>query len=126
MDQIVKQCVGIDCSKKDFAVAFSVCDLNREIRHLSSRKFSNNDAGFKAFNKWVGKLCKQSLPLSFVMEATGVYHQKLACFLSDLGNNVSVVLPKRAKDFSKTLKVKKVTDKIASQYLATMGLEKKT
>jgi transposase len=125
MEQITRQCVGIDVSKDEFAVTFSVCKPDLEIIHLGFRKFKNNDLGFKAFNKWVGKFDKVSLPLKYVMEATGVYHERLACFLYDLGKQVSVVLPKRAKDFSKTLKVKTITDKIASEYLAVMGLEKK-
>jgi transposase len=125
MEQIIKQCVGIDSAKKDFEATFSICDSFQEIKHVSSRKFTNDDAGFKAFNKWMGKFYKRSIPLLLVMEATGVYHERLAHFLYDLGYKVSVVLPKRAKDFSKTLKVKKITDKIASQYLAIMGLEKK-
>lgn len=125
MEQIIKQCAGIDCSKKDFAVTFTVSDSTQEIQHLSFKIFKNDSSGFKQFNKWVGKLYKRSIPLVFVMEATGVYHEKLANFLFDLNYKISIVLPKRAKDFSKTLKVKKVTDKIASQYLAIMGLEKK-
>ena len=125
MEQIIKQCAGIDCAKKDFAVTFSVCDAMHEVQHLSCRTFANDELGFKAFNKWIGKYYKRSIQLSLVMEATGVYHEKLAYFLHALGYQVVIVLPKRAKDFSKTLKVKKITDKIASQYLAIMGLEKK-
>jgi len=125
MEQIIKQCAGIDCAKKDFAVTFSVCDAMHEIQHLSCRTFANDESGFKAFNKWIGKYYKRSIPLSLVMEATGVYHERLAYFLNDLGYQVVILLPKRAKDFSKTLKIKKITDKIASQYLAIMGLEKK-
>lgn len=125
MEQIVKQCAGIDCAKKDFTVTFGVCDILHEIQHQSSRTFKNNESGFKMFNKWIGKFYKRSLPMLFLMEATGVYHERLAIFLNNFGYKVAIVLPKRAKDFSKTLKIKKITDKIASQYLATMGLEKK-
>lgn len=125
MEAIVKQCVGIDCAKMDFTVTFSVCDLDRQIEHLSSRTFRNDPSGFKALNKWIGKFYKKKIPLLVVMEVTGVYHERLACFLHDLGYSLAVVVPKRAKDFSKTLKVKKINDKIASQYLSIMGLEKK-
>jgi transposase len=125
MEKIVNQCAGIDCAKKDFTVTMSVCDSLREIKYLSSRTFNNDPAGFKAFDKWAGKLYNKSLPMLFLMEATGVYHQKLAYFLKDLTYNVAIVVPKRAKDFSKTLKVKKINDKISSQYLSVMGLEKK-
>ena len=124
MEQITRQCVGIDCSQDDFAVTFSGVKADQEIVHLASRAFKNNEVGFKAFNKWVGKF-DRSLSLLYVMEATGVYHERLACFLFDLGKQVVVVEPKRAKDFSKTMKVKTVTDKIASKYLSVMGLEKK-
>lgn len=125
MEEIVKQSVGIDCAKKDFVVSFSVCDTHREIEHLSSRTFKNDEGGFKSFNKWMGKFHKKKIPLLMVMEATGVYHERLACFLNELQYPIVVIAPKRAKDFSKTLKVKKINDKIASQCLATMGLEKK-
>jgi transposase len=125
MKEIVNQSVGIDCAKADFTVTFSVCDSDRQIEHLSSRTFVNEENGFKAFNKWAGKFQKKGIPLIIVMEATGVYHERLACFLYDLKYAIAVVVPKRAKDFSKTLKVKKVNDKIASKYLAIMGLEKK-
>lgn len=124
MEEIIKQSLGIDCAKDNFVVTFSVCDSHREIQHLSFRVFNNDELGYKAFNKWAGKLFKRTIPLIYVMESTGVYHERLAHFLYDLGKQVSVVLPKRAKDFTKTLKIKKVTDKIASQSLATMGLEK--
>lgn len=125
MMNTIKQCAGIDVAQKDFTVSFSVSDSMNEVKHLSCRTFPNDLAGFKAFNKWMGKQSKKRLPLIFVMEATGVYHERLAYFLFDLGLQVVVVLPKRAKDFTKTLKVKKVNDKISSQSLAVMGLEKK-
>jgi transposase len=125
MKDVKRQAIGIDVAKLDFAVCFSVCNENREIKHLSTRKFQNNPTGFKDFAQWVTKWFNKDIPLSIVMEATGVYHERLACFIADNGLNVSVVLPKRAKDFSRTLKVKTTNDKISSQYLAIMGLEKK-
>ena len=125
MGKSVSQCAGIDCAKKDFWVTFSVMDDQRSIDHLATQKFLTNDAGLKAFVKWVGKRMDKSLSFLFVIEATGVYHEKLLHLIYDLGYKVSLVHPKRAKDFSKTVLVKKVTDKIASKYLATMGLEKK-
>jgi len=125
MKDVKRQAIGIDVAKLDFAVCFSVCNENRENKHLSTRKFQNNPTGFKDFALWVTKWFNKDLPLSIAMEATGVYHERLACFIVDSGLNVSVLLPKRAKDFSRTLKVKATNDKISSQYLAIMGLEKK-
>jgi transposase len=125
MGKSVSQCAGVDCAKKDFWVTFSVMDDQRNIDHLGTQRFLMNDAGFKAFVKWIGKRAEKSLDFLMVLEATGVYHEKLLHLVYDLGYKVSLVHPKRAKDFSKTVLVKKVTDKIASKYLATMGLEKK-
>lgn len=125
MEQIINQCVGIDCAKKDFEVSFSVCDSSREVKHVSGKKFANNSKGFKALLQFVAKMADSKLPLLFVMETTGVYHQHLARFIYDSGCKLSIVVPKRAKDFSKTLGIRSVNDRIAAQYLAVMGLEKK-
>lgn len=125
MEQIVKQSLGIDCSKKDFTVTFSICDALHEVSHRGSRTFLNNQSGFKELQAWIPKHLNARISFICVIEATGVYHEELVYFLCDSGYPVSVVLPKRAKDFSRTMKIKKVTDKIASQYLAVMGLEKK-
>jgi len=122
---ITRQCIGIDSAKKDFVVTYAVSDQFQQIEHRATNKFLMKDAGFKPFIKWIKKYHNPSLPLIVVIEATGVYHEKLLALLHDLKYPIAVVHPKRAKDFSKTLEVKKVTDKIASRYLATMGLEKK-
>lgn len=121
---VVKQCAAIDCAKKDMVVTFSVCDQDRNVTHVTTRKFLINDAGLKAFVKWVGKVHDRTVPFLFVIEATGVYHERVANLLYDLRYPISIVFPKRAKDYSKTLLVKKVNDRIASRYLATMGLER--
>ncbi|MFM9984363.1 MAG: IS110 family transposase [Flavobacteriales bacterium] len=125
MKTIKRQSIGIDAGKDDFYVNFAVCDEMQEVKHLASKKFLNTPAGFEAFNHWIIKWMKSDIPLILVVEATGVYHERLACFIVDNGYQLSVVLPKRAKDFSRTLKVKATTDKISAQYLAVMGLEKK-
>jgi transposase len=125
MQNYERQCIGIDCSKDDFAVSLSVINGQRDVSHLLFREFKNNLPGFKGLERWVKKNADSAIPLTFVMEATGVYHERLACFLYENKRQLSVVLPKRAKDFSRTLKVKTVNDKIAAKYLAIMGLEKK-
>ena len=84
----------------------------------------NNRKGFDKLLSWVNKLKVKDVEVRFVMEATGVYHEGLACYLVDKGHKVSVILPNRAKAFSKTLTTKTVTDMTASESLAVMGLEK--
>ena len=125
MQQPQRQCIGIDCAKDDFAVSLGVMDSQREVSHLIFKEFKNSWEGFQSFEKWVKQKADFQLPLVFVIEATGVYHERLACFIFDLGYDISVVLPNRARDFSRTLKVKTINDKIAAKYLAQMGLEKK-
>ena len=91
MKDIKRQCIGIDMSKDDFAVCFSVCDESQEIKHLASAKFPSNQKGFKQFNSWTSKWMKKDIPLSMVIEATGVYHEKLSCFIVDQGFQLSLI-----------------------------------
>lgn len=125
MKEIIRQSVGIDCSMADFAVSFSVSYQDLEVKQTAFRVFKNQPTGFNSMFEWFNKYVDKAMSAIFVMEATGVYHERLACFLSDHNQRVSVVLPQRAKNFSKTLKVKTITDKESARYLAIMGLEKK-
>lgn len=61
-----------------------------------------------------------------MIEATGVYHERVTHFLFDIGEKVSVVLPNKARHFAQTLKTKTVTDKESCKMLATFGIEKQT
>lgn len=124
MKEVVRQSIGIDCAMGEHVAAFSVMNLDRSVSHLSGLTFKNSGAGFKKLEKWIKK--HHPCPdLTIVMEATGVYHEQLACFLTDRNYFVSVVLPNKAKYFAKTLDSKTITDKISAQSLAIMGLEKK-
>ena len=59
------------------------------------------------------------------MEATGVYHEKLAYYLSDQGEDISIVLPNKISNYFRTLDTKTVTDKTSSQAICRFGLERK-
>lgn len=124
MKELLKQSLGIDCAKDEHVASFSVMTGDFEIVHQSTLTFKNTKSGFEKLDKWIqGQKPIQSFVI--VMEATGVYHEQLACFLTDRNYYVSVILPNKAKHFAKTLDLKTVNDKIASQSLAIMGLEKK-
>lgn len=125
MKKVIKQCVGIDVSQNEIDVMFGTYDLEQNVEFLKSRKFKNSPKSFSEFLKWSKKLSTPGIPLVFVMEATGVYHENLACFLNDNGQKVSVVLPNRASHYAKSLAIKTITDKEASRCLTRMGLEKK-
>ena len=75
--------------------------------------------------KWTTKLTLEDKPLLFVMEATGVYHEKFAYFLGDKGYKLSIVLPNKISNYMRTLDIKTVTDKSCSEAIARFGLERK-
>ncbi|MCZ8229499.1 IS110 family transposase [Flavobacterium sp.] len=59
------------------------------------------------------------------MEATGVYHQKIAYYLDKNKHDVSIVLPNKISNYMRTLELKTITDKSCSQAIAQFGLERK-
>ena len=125
MEKLLKQAIGIDCAQDDFVASYGRYFENSEVQILSTKTIKNNEQGFAKLECFIEKTSVKDMPINIVMEATGVYHEKLACFLYDKGFQVSVVLPQRAKAFMKTLKTKTVTDKESSKGLTVMGLEKK-
>lgn len=125
MRKIVKQSVGIDVGKDELVSKYARLDESFEQQVVSSKRVRNNQQGFNTLLSWSNGLNVKDVELQFVLEATGVYYETLACYLVDHGQKVSVVLPNRAKAFSKTLVNKTVNDMTASESLALMGLEKK-
>ena len=61
--------------------------------------------------------------LHFVMEATGIYHEQLATFLTEAGAKVSVVNPAQVKFYAQGLGVRSKNDKKDSVVLARYGLK---
>jgi len=125
MEKRMKQCVGIDCGLKELVVAYGVMDEKFEIKILSNTKFKNDAGGFKKLLAWSRKLNPQGELVSYVIEATGVYHERVSVHLHEHSCQVTVLLPNKAKAFLKTLSVKTVTDKVSAQMLSQFGLEKK-
>src|ERR1039457_1234517 len=74
---------------------------------------------------WVNKMAIKEVKVRYVMEATGVYHEKLAYYLSDQEQEVSIVLPNKISNYFRTLDIKTITDKTASQAICRFGLERK-
>ena len=50
---------------------------------------------------------------------------RLAYFLDEKGYEVSIVLPNKISNYFRTLEVKTITDKTASEAIARFGLERK-
>lgn len=125
MRKIVKQVCGIDVAQDELVVTVGRLfdDLAPEL--YAHKVFTNSDKGFTALLDWVKKLTDATVPTQYVMEATGVYHEKLAYFLHWQKQLLSVVLPNKISNYFRTLETKTVTDKTASETIARFGLERK-
>lgn len=124
MKKIVKQVLGVDVAKKELVVCLGKMhdDLSAEL--YLNKTFDNTQKGFATLVLWVKKHTLDTLPVRYVMEATGVYHESLAYFLKEAGYEVSIVLPNKISSYIKTLEIKTITDKTASQAITRFGLER--
>jgi transposase len=125
MTNIVKQVAGIDVAQKELVVSLGRINQSVETEIYAYKTFANKPSGFAALEVWINKHTDSGMPVRFVMEATGVYHEKLAYYLSDQGHQVSIVLPNKISNYFRTLEVKTITDKTASQAICQFGLEKR-
>jgi len=123
--EIIKQVVGIDISKDTLSICYGTLTVEQELKTTNPILFDNNEKGFKELIYWAKKTKRSTdRPLYFVMEATGVYYENLAYFLKEKHQKVSVLLPNKTKNYSKTLDIKSKTDKIDTRMLAQFGLER--
>jgi transposase len=124
MKKVIKQSVGIDVAQKELVICIGRLyeDLSTEL--YANKCFDNTAKGFILLVQWVLKLTDPTAGMRYVMEATGVYHESLACYLSDHGYNVSIILPNKISNYFRTLSVKTITDKSASEAIALFGLER--
>jgi len=122
---ILKQVAGIDVAQNELVVSLGRIDHELTLDIFNYKVFNNNAKGFKELVKWVEKQVKNELKVRYVMEATGVYHEALAYYLTDNGSEVSIVLPNKISNYFRTLDVNTITDKTASEAIARFGLERK-
>jgi transposase len=126
MKKIVRQVLGIDVAQKELVVCLGrMYDGDWAIELYAHRTFPNTENGFASMVSWVKKLTMENIPVRYVMEATGAYHERLAYFLEGKGHDVSIVLPNKISNYFRTLDVKTVTDKTASEAITRFGLERK-
>lgn len=120
---ILKQSVGIDISMDYFEARLGSIDKTLEMNISESEKFKNNLNGFKKLLKWVDKRKhSSSAPITFVMEVTGVYYERLANFLYKQNLQVAVILPNKIKNFAKSLETKSKTDPIDAASITKFSL----
>jgi transposase len=121
MQKIRKQVTGIDVAKDELVVCQGRIYEDFSTELFAHKVFPNTSKGFESLVKWVEK----SGPAGrFVMEATGVYYEEFAYYLTDNGYEVSVILPNKISNYFRTLSVKTITDKTASEAIAQFGLER--
>lgn len=123
---ILKSVCGIDISKDHFnAGLVSLTDDNKRLELSSNERYANSQSGFKKLLHWVQAKTKDNPDkVLFVLEATGVYFESLAHFLSDNSQQIAVVLPRRSNAFRASLAEKSKTDKTDAIMLGHFGLDR--
>lgn len=121
---ILKQSIGIDCSKDELEVGYGVLTQQLSTHIKATTAVCNSRDGIDQLIDWASKFINPQCQCIFVVEATGVYHQQLARQLHEAGYQVCVILPNKAAHFQQTLSVRTVTDQTAARMLTQLGLEK--
>ncbi len=121
---IVKQVVGIDVSKDELVYRMGSKLDDDSLKFSTDFSVENKEKGFNLLLSHVQKFMRNDLNISFVMEATGVYHEELAFYLDSKKQKIHVVLPSLSKSFGKSLNIKSKTDKIDAKILVQLGLER--
>jgi transposase len=124
MQNIIKQCVGIDISKASFTACVCRRLLTGEVLTSPVESFENSKHGFNQFVKWSRKIIKPSVEVLFLMEATGIYYEGIAYHLHKLNLPVSVILPNKVKHYAKSLNIKTKTDIVDARVIGQMGAER--
>lgn len=120
----LKYSVGIDLSKATFHVCISTIDALQQVTAKRSGTFANTPAGFGLLHQWLQQEHKDpAVPLSILMEATGVYYEQCALYLYQQGYRLSVVLPNKANKYVAALGGKSKNDKADAKALSRMGAE---
>ena len=123
--KVLKQVLGIDVAQKELVVTVGRNYEDSSVELFAHRVFKNKASVFESVIKWVEKVAAKDIKVQYVMEATGIYHQKFAYYLDEKGYEVSVVLPNKISNYGKTIETKTVTDKTCSEVIARFGLERK-
>lgn len=120
MNNLLKYLIGIDVAKDKFDACLISLDTDLGIKVCATHKFANTLTGFKELDEWLKKHCKEPVIIEILMEATGVYHEKLAIYLTDKKRKVFVVLPNKSQKYLQSLGLKSKNDTIDAKGLAMM------
>ena len=125
MKKVLKQVLGVDVAQKELVVTLGRLMEDLSVDLYAHKVFKNSETGMRLLVEWVGKLSDDSVAMQYVMEATGVYHQKFAYYLAEHGYSISIVLPNKISNYMRTLEIKTITDKTCSEAIARFGLGRK-
>lgn len=121
---LLRYCVGIDVSKDSLQICLSTIDTSGKTAVKGTTKVTNKTPFFDGLLTWVAKHCKEKhLPVRYLMESTGVYHEQIAWHLFQNDLLVSIAVTDKSKNYLKSLGHKYQNDKIDARGLAQMGLE---
>lgn len=120
MEELIKYTVGVDIAKDKFDVCMLSVDPKLSSKIRGTRKFANTPSGFRDFLAWLTKNRKTGAEVEILMEATGVYHEKLAIWLTEREQRVFVVLPNKSSKFMQALGLKTKNDGVDARGLAMM------
>jgi transposase len=123
--KIIKQIVGVDVAQNELVCSFGQLFDDLTLNLNTFRVHKNSPKGFKEVLTWIQSIKSPDTPVQFVMEATGVYHEKFAHWLHSQAHELAIVLPNKISNYARTLDIKTVTDKTSSQAIAQFGLERK-
>lgn len=115
----MKHVVGIDVSKAKLDCLWL---RDPESRKVKTKVIANDASGYSTLALWLTKTIA-ALPeeIMVVMEATGIYHEKLAMALHERGFTVFVINPAQIKSFAKSQGTTHKTDKQDSLTIALYG-----
>jgi transposase len=80
METPIKQTAGIDCGMQELVVSFGILTINGDFICKFTKVFTNTVKGFQQLLRWIGEVSLKGTTVLYVMEATGVYHEKLAYY----------------------------------------------
>jgi transposase len=110
--------VGVDVSKRKLDLCLLV---NPNPKKYKSKAIENSLSGVENMINWLINQSINIVDVHVIMEATGIYHERVAIALHEAGISVSIVNPAQVKSFARANGVLTKTDGVDSRLLADYG-----
>ena len=117
--------IGIDVAKDSLHAHLLHMNSRQQCRPVGERTFDNRPGGFEQLQAWIRRHTDLPHPIRLVMEASGAYHERAAMALQTAGWYVSVMLPSKARFYSKSLGQASKTDGLDAKGLARMAAQRR-